>query len=126
MSAAACRRHTSQWRHTSKWLPLPLPHAPLERLAHERHEARGRHGGHLCRQRVCHLGAPLLARRGAVQVTGIQVGPVAQVLQAQVALRIIRLHAGKHLRLAQHCARRVTLPQLNQLQHHLWVGWVVG
>ena len=54
--------------------------------------------------------------RGAPDV---KVGAAAEVLQAQEAVGLRLLHAGKDGRLAQHRARGVHLAQLHQLQHHL-------
>lgn len=50
---------------------------------------------------------------------GIEVGAAGQRLQAVAALGVLRLHPREDLRLLQHGARRVNLPQLDHLEHHL-------
>ena len=56
---------------------------------------------------------------GSKSAPDVKVGAATEVLQAQEALRLVQLHARKDSRLPQNGARRVYLPQLHHLQHHL-------
>lgn len=60
---------------SQKRVPGPAPHSPLERLAHQGHEARRRHRGHFTGQRVGQLRPPLVAGCAAIQLPRIKVGP---------------------------------------------------
>ena len=95
---------------------------PLERLAEQRQQPRGRHDRHLRLERLRQVGAPpLLARARAVRLERLEVWSSRQRLELAVALGLLRLHRNHRRRRAQDLPRCVEFAQLEELEHELLV-----
>ena len=89
---------------------------PLQRLAHERQQAAAGHYCHIS----SHGGGQRAAARIATarrrpRVCGFEVRAVHEVLQLQIALRVVHLERAEHRALTQQRARGVQLAQLDHL-----------
>ena len=95
---------------------------PLERLAEEREQARGRDDGDVRAQRLGNLRAlVLLAASARVRVARVEVGLARQPLEPGVPRAVRRAQFDHGLGALQDLARGVELAQLDQLEHQLLV-----